>query len=84
MQELFHYTTFSRLKRIQQNRMILPATAAVQPHEKPVVWLTYSPEWEPTATPGVRDQEGTINSMYAADTAHVSCFAVCFFSGNMV
>ncbi len=39
---------------------IIPATAGIEPHKRPVVWFSTSPRWEPTATkvpiPGVAGQ----------------------------
>ena len=47
---LFHYTTGAKLDLILRSGAILPTTAKVPPHEKPVAWLSTSDEWEPTAT----------------------------------
>jgi hypothetical protein len=47
---LFHYTTRAKLDLILRSGAILPTTAKVPPHEKPVAWFSTSDEWEPTAT----------------------------------
>ena len=45
---LFHYTTGQKLDLILRSGAILPTTAKVPPHEKPVAWVSTSDEWEPT------------------------------------
>jgi hypothetical protein len=50
---VFHYTTGDRFLRIIASRVILPATAHVEPPEIPAVWLSSAPVWEPSATKGV-------------------------------
>jgi hypothetical protein len=47
---LFHYTTGQKLAAILRSGAILPTTAKVPPHEKPVAWFSTSPTWEPTCT----------------------------------
>lgn len=47
---VYHYTTGSKLKHIINSGHIRPSTAHVPPSEKPVVWFSTSPDWEPTAT----------------------------------
>ena len=56
---LFHYTMASRLEQILETRQILPATCYVPVHERPTVWLSLHPRWEPTATKGILDANGT-------------------------
>ena len=46
----WHYTTGQKLALILRSGAILPTTAKVPPHEKPVAWFSTSDEWEPTAT----------------------------------
>ena len=46
----FHYTTGQKLDLILRSGAILPTTAKVPPHEKPVAWFSTSPRWEPTAS----------------------------------
>ena len=46
----WHYTTGQKLAAILRSGVILPTTAKVPPHEKPVAWFSTSPTWEPTAT----------------------------------
>jgi hypothetical protein len=46
----WHYTTGQKLAAILRSGAILPTTAKVPPHEKPVAWFSTNPTWEPTAT----------------------------------
>src|SRR5262245_34334142 len=50
---IWHYTTYDRLLRILGDGMIRPATAHVPEGERPVVWFSFHPFWEPTATKGI-------------------------------
>lgn len=45
---VYHYTTGQKLDLILRSGAILPTTAKVPPHEKPVAWFSTSDEWEPT------------------------------------
>jgi hypothetical protein len=47
---LYHYTTVKKLRLIINSGHIRPSTARIEPHEKPVVWFSSRPTWEPTAT----------------------------------
>jgi hypothetical protein len=47
---LYHYTTGQKLAAILHSGSILPTTAKVPPHEKPVAWFSTSLTWEPTCT----------------------------------
>jgi hypothetical protein len=47
---IYHYTTGGKLKQIINTGAIKPTTAKIEPNEKPVVWFSTSPTWEPTAT----------------------------------
>ena len=49
-ENIHHFTTGRMLTQIVNSGHIRPSTAHVPPHEKPVVWFSTSPEWEPTAT----------------------------------
>jgi hypothetical protein len=46
----WHYTTGQKLNLILRSGAILPTTARVPHHEKPVAWFSTSPTWEPTCT----------------------------------
>lgn len=50
---IWHYTVGVRLRSILRDKLIKPATAGVPAGERPVVWFTTNPEWEPTANKGV-------------------------------
>jgi hypothetical protein len=60
---IYHYTTGLKLRSIINTGAIKPTTAKIEPHEKPVVWFSTSPAWEPTATkvpiPGMAGQIAT-------------------------
>jgi hypothetical protein len=47
---VWHYTTGANLDLILRSGAIVPTTAKVPPHEKPVAWFSTSDEWEATAT----------------------------------
>lgn len=49
---LFHYTVGPKLPLILESRQLLPAGfgMAVSVREKPVLWWSSNPHWEPTAT----------------------------------
>ena len=59
-ESIFHYTTGLKLKQIINSGAIEPATAKIEPHEKPVAWFSTQDQWEPTATkvstPGMQGQ----------------------------
>ena len=57
---VYHYTTGLKLRSIINSGHILPTTAKIEPHEKPVAWFSTQDQWEPTATkvpiPGMQGQ----------------------------
>jgi len=59
-ENIYHYTTGTRLKQIINSGAINPTTAKIEPHEKPVAWFSTQDQWEPTATkvpvPGMQGQ----------------------------
>lgn len=59
-EHVYHFTTGLKLRSIINTGAIKPTTAKIEPHEKPVVWFSTSPAWEPTATkvpiPGMQGQ----------------------------
>ena len=65
-ENIYHYTTGLKLRSIINTGAIKPTTAKIEPHEKPVVWFSTSPAWEPTATkvpvPGMAGQMETAQS----------------------
>jgi hypothetical protein len=54
---LFHYTTASRLQKILRDNVIKQAIAFIDRRERPAVWFSYLPVWEPTATPAMVNKE---------------------------
>ena len=59
---LWHYTTGRKLKQISADGEIRPATARVPEGERPVVWFSYHPEWEPTASKIFRAGDGSMRA----------------------
>jgi hypothetical protein len=61
--KIFHFTTGLKLRSIINSGHILPTTAKIEPHEKPVAWFSTQDHWEPTATkvpiPGMQGQIAT-------------------------
>jgi len=55
---VWHYTTGVVLPRILADGEIKQAVAGIEPNEKPAVWFSSHPVWEPTATKGVSDDNG--------------------------
>jgi hypothetical protein len=55
---VWHYTTVDRLVMIIAAGEIRPATTGVPNGEKPIVWFSTHPEWEPTATKAMKDRNG--------------------------
>lgn len=49
-QFLFHYTVGPKLQLIADSGALLPKGFGARPNEKPVLWLSASTDWEPTAT----------------------------------
>jgi len=45
----WHYTTAAKLAAILRSGQLRPATAGVPASERPVVWFSTEPDWEPTA-----------------------------------
>ena len=54
---IFHYTVAEHY-----NAIVRPATEGVAPGERPAVWFSIHPQWEPTATKALRDRKtGTVH-----------------------
>src|SRR5438093_9709142 len=47
---IWHYTVGYHTESILKDKMLKPSTEGVPPGERPVVWFTTNPGWEPTAT----------------------------------
>lgn len=54
-QVYWHYTTLDRYTLIYRDRLITPATAFVIAPERPAVWFSCHPHWEPTANKGIME-----------------------------
>lgn len=65
---VWHYTVGVRLRSILEDRTIKLATEGVPVGERPAVWSTISPKWEPTANK-VLDLEGQIIKLGKQETA---------------
>jgi|HubBroStandDraft_4_1064222.scaffolds.fasta_scaffold49897_2 hypothetical protein len=49
---LYHYTVGDYMLKILASGVILPATKLVPKGERPIVWFSSNPVWEPTARKG--------------------------------
>lgn len=58
MKTAWHYTRGEHLLSILVTGQLNPATKHISPHEKPAVWFSLSPEFEPTALPGIVSSAG--------------------------
>lgn len=54
---VFHYTVSEYYNRIAHDGFIRPATEGVPAGERPAVWFSVHPVWEPTATKAIRYRE---------------------------
>ena len=67
---IWHYTTGHRFVEIVRSGEIIPATANVPAHERPVVWFSTDPHWEPTANKALKDNnDGSIRDLSREETA---------------
>ncbi len=57
---IWHYTTFECLLEIITDGQIRPATERVPVGERPIVWFSRNPKWEPTATKTFCGPDGTM------------------------
>ena len=81
---LWHYTTCQKLDQILASGEIKPSTACLDVNEKPVVWFSARPTWEPTATkcsvPGKLGQLITAHAQGGlariAVSSHVSPYSI--------
>jgi hypothetical protein len=55
----WHYTTGEKFKLIVESGFLLPTTAHISPGEKPVLWFSTHPYFEPTARKAFRER-GTL------------------------
>lgn len=67
---LWHYTVGIRLASILADGLIRPAIAGVRSHERPGVWFSADPVWEPTANKSIADAHGRILLGDKASTEH--------------
>lgn len=51
----FHYTAATTLLRIIASAEIRPTSERISPRERPAVWFSSHPVWEPTATKFVKE-----------------------------
>jgi hypothetical protein len=47
--KVWHYTTDDKLNSIYADEALLPTAIAIGPNERPVLWFSSNPVWEPTA-----------------------------------
>lgn len=55
----WHYTTGHKAEQIIASGMLMPASAYIGASEKPVVWFSMHPYFEPTARKALVGREGT-------------------------
>lgn len=68
MMRIWHYTVGMWLRSILEDQMIKLATKGVPTGERPVVWTTTNPNWEPTAKKG-REQDSRVVTLGKQETA---------------
>lgn len=56
----WHYTTAQKYKLIKESGLLLPATIGVLPPERPILWFSTHPKYEPTALKPLGDGRGNI------------------------
>jgi len=56
----WHYTTGQKFTLIAQDGIIKPATIGVPRGERPIVWFSTHPMWEPTACKGMINETGKL------------------------
>jgi hypothetical protein len=60
MTVLWHYTFLPHLESIVRDGLIRPATALVEPPERPIVWFSKNQFWERTVTKGMKFRDGRL------------------------
>jgi hypothetical protein len=55
---LWHYTFVPHLESILRDGFIKPATALVEPPERPIVWFSRNQFWERTVTKSIKFSDG--------------------------
>jgi hypothetical protein len=68
---LWHYTVGQWLRLILRDGLIRPATAFLPPDEKPVVWFSRNPDWEPTANKIRGNSDGSVVCLDMHGTAEL-------------
>ncbi len=56
-QRIFHYTTFSKLRKILEDQVIKLTAVYIEPNEKPAVWFSTNPDWEETVRKAIANPE---------------------------
>lgn len=64
----WHYTVGILIRSILKDGFIKPATAFVEPPEKPITWFTSSPNWEETANKGEFSPDGASRALSREET----------------
>ena len=66
---VFHYTVLKYLPQVLTDQELRPTTAGVAATERPAVWFTTRPTWEPTANKMWRTGDGRLVSLSTEETA---------------
>ena len=53
--QYYHYTNGHKLEPIRKAARLLPAVVGIERTEKPIVWFSSHPYWEPTATKPIQN-----------------------------
>jgi hypothetical protein len=65
----WHYTVADRYRLIALDQLVKPATAFINWREKPAVWFSPHPIWEPTACKVLSLPDGTWRRLTREETA---------------
>ena len=61
---LWHYTFLPHLESILREGLIRPATALVEPPERPIVWFSKNQFWERTVTKSMKSRDGRLIELH--------------------
>lgn len=67
---IWHYTVVERLQRILHEGELRPSSVGVPKKEKPALWFSSNPLWEPTANRLWKDIDGRVVRL-SKDQTHV-------------
>jgi hypothetical protein len=59
----WHYTTGEKYELIKKSGLLLPAESGVEPPERPILWFSTHPKFEPTAMKPLASAQGIIRML---------------------